>query len=368
MHGHISFLANTALATIFKSNDEIYTYCQTSNCELVEIAGKIAVLEDGCLPTYVPTGQRTSIDLTKEKKETAAKRFTPLAAVPFIWINPSNFNDRRPRRYLFYVDCDNYLRDVYEESGQWYCGVLHSSLELKCAPYSKLAAVKITNAAGVDFIFLYYQDINDSGNIQIAGLSHEGWNCGKPPLCDPPLWGTAITAVPAEPGIELASDTHDPVVFFQQRSLELSSSQDDGTDDYTSYAIPDKTMALSGHAYIAAVNDNTDCWCFYTSDQNDIHRIRIDANGRLIGPICVGLDRTPIPASSLAAVITADCPEKIVLFYLLHDTESIRGYGHHGHGQTHDKTHGKTNVYASTLTRISPDRWSASSGRLLVDC
>jgi len=133
------------------------------------------------------------------------------------------------KRYLFYVDCNNYIRDVYEDSGRWYCGCLHSSLELKCAPYSKLAAVKVTNAAGADFIFLYYQNADGSGNIQMAGLSHEGWTCGEPPLCDPPLWGTAITAVLAEPGIELASDTHNPVVFFQKTTLELCSSQEDGT-------------------------------------------------------------------------------------------------------------------------------------------
>jgi len=92
MDGHIPFLTNTALATIFVSNDEIYTYCQTSNCELVEIVGKIAALEDGCLPTYAPTGKRTSIGVTKEKEETAAKPFTPLAATPMI-----NFSDRHPR-------------------------------------------------------------------------------------------------------------------------------------------------------------------------------------------------------------------------------------------------------------------------------
>ena len=137
------------------------------------------------------------------------------------------------QRYLFYVDCNDYLRDVYEDSGKWCPGSLYSSLKLKCAPYSKLAAVTYRNALGADFIFLYYQDCDDSGNIRLCGLSHEGWTCGRPPLCDPPLWGTAMTAVLPQPGIELKSDTQDPVVFFQQTSLELSSSQDDGTTGKT---------------------------------------------------------------------------------------------------------------------------------------
>ena len=79
---HIKLLANTALATIFLSNDNIYTYCQTANCELVEIPGKIETLEKGSLPTYARAGNLMFICETKEKMETAAKRFTPLAATP----------------------------------------------------------------------------------------------------------------------------------------------------------------------------------------------------------------------------------------------------------------------------------------------
>jgi len=78
------------------------------------------------------------------------------------------------KRYLFYVDSDNYLRDVYQDSGTWYCGNLHKTLNLKCAPYGKLAACKYNNGAA-DFIYLYFQDSDDSGNIRICSLSHEGW-------------------------------------------------------------------------------------------------------------------------------------------------------------------------------------------------
>ena len=132
------------------------------------------------------------------------------------------------KRFLFYVDCNDYLRDVYEDRGNWHCGNLHSSLRLKCAPYSKLAAVTVRNTEGIDFIFLYYQDSDDSGNIRLAVLSPEGWTSREPPVCEPSLWGTAIAAVQPEPGIELKYDTKDPVVFYQQTSLELSSSQLDG--------------------------------------------------------------------------------------------------------------------------------------------
>ena len=146
--------------------------------------------------------------------------------------------------------------------------------------------------------------------------------------------------------------------------------------DYTKYDIRDKTQALSGHAYIAAVADKTNCWCFYTSDQNDIQRIRIDANGKLTRPVCVGLDRIPIPASPVAAVITADSPQKIVLFYLLHDTDVFQGWTNAFEGEANDTEEyrrmtrpfdGEIKIFASTLTRISPDRWSASSGKLVAE-
>jgi hypothetical protein len=174
MDCRFSFLTGTALAIIFMSENEIYTYAQTSDCQLVEIAEKIAVAETGCLSTYKPTGKQTLINLTKKGETTAVKRFTPLAASPILYLNDNGVktqrvnsspplfkkevNDYMSKRYLFYVDCDNKLRDVFEESGTgiWNCSELNSTLHLECAPYSKLTAVKTTNRNEADFIYLYY--------------------------------------------------------------------------------------------------------------------------------------------------------------------------------------------------------------------
>jgi len=117
---------------------------------------------------------------------------------------------------------------VYEENGSWTSGSLRDK-EWTCAAYSKLAAVKLTNENNADFICLYYQDADDSGNIRTVNLSHEGWATGNPRLCDPPLLGTALAAVLPQSGIQSSSDVNYPVVFFQQSTLALTSSQDDNT-------------------------------------------------------------------------------------------------------------------------------------------
>lgn len=71
-----NYLPNTAIATIGLDKDSIYTYAQTYNGELVEIKGKITG------SSYEVTGDQTGIDITKSSAgDTAAKRFTPLAAV-----------------------------------------------------------------------------------------------------------------------------------------------------------------------------------------------------------------------------------------------------------------------------------------------
>ena len=78
----------------------------------------------------------------------------------------------------------------------------------------------------------------------------------------------------------------------------------------------------------------------------------------------------------MAAVITADSPQKIVLFYLLHDTDAFQGWTNAFEGEVNDTEEyrrmtrpfdGEIKIFASTLTRISPDRWSASPGKLVVE-
>jgi len=97
---------NTGLATIYVSNSEIYTYAQRSpDRQLLELSGKIGVVEGTSLPTYIPSGKITAIGPTKAGKTTEGsqvppKRFTPLASVAII-----NFSDSHPRvssRFWFF--------------------------------------------------------------------------------------------------------------------------------------------------------------------------------------------------------------------------------------------------------------------------
>jgi hypothetical protein len=229
----VKFLANTALAAIFVSKDATYTYAQAANGQLVEIKGQIAAKTNSDLAAYSVTASRTFITPTKKDKK-PAKKFTPLAAAP----KGDRVSGLLPlperkltgyKRYLFYVDKDDYLCDVYGIGDSWSSGKLRGK-GWNCAAYSKLAAVKITNADGADIICLYYQDADDSGNIRTVNLSGDDcWTEGDPKLCDPPLLGTALAAVLPQPGIQSSSDSKLPVVFFQQNTLVLSSSQDDGT-------------------------------------------------------------------------------------------------------------------------------------------
>jgi len=221
-----------------------------------------------------------------------------------------------------------------------------------------LAAIRLTNCVGADFICLYYQDTANSGAIKQVSYSHSGWAAwatGPPPINDPPLFRTSLAAVVPEAGIKSTSSTDDvePVVFFQNDKLGLGSSQDLGDDDYVSYAIQSHGRALSAHASIAAVDDGTNLWAFYTSDDNNVQRIRVDSSGKVHQPSPVALSIPPIPASPLTAVIFKESPEKVILVYLLHWTPGT-------------KSTETTNAYATTLTRSSTadgdaDSWGVSS-------
>jgi Fungal fucose-specific lectin len=131
---------------------------------------------------------------------------------------------------VFYVDGQNKLCDAYYDS-QWHKGDLFGKGWV-AAPYSRLAAIRLTNRVGADFICLYYQDTADSGDIKQVSYSHSGWATGPPPINDPPLFGTSLAAVVPEAGIKSTSSTDDvePVVFFQYDKLGLGSSQDLGDD------------------------------------------------------------------------------------------------------------------------------------------
>ncbi|KAK3319564.1 hypothetical protein B0T19DRAFT_467100 [Cercophora scortea] len=337
-------LPNTSLSATVVSKAEIYTYAQAYNSEIIEIAGKLT----GSPETYaLSDDDELGIGLTKQTSSAPAKRFTPLASV---------YSDNH--RFVFYVDDDNYLRDVYYNNGRWQAGDLYHR-RWKCAPYSKLAAIRLTNPAGYNFVCLYFQDTAATGDIRLVNRNPHGWAEGLPPLNDPPLYGTSLAVVPPEPGIEVQTesgtyDSKDAVLFFQYDRLELGSSQDLGDKDYATYSIGDKTRDLSAHASIAAVDDGTNFWAFYTSDNNQIQQLRVTKDGVTVQPRPVALETTPIPRSSLAAVLvpgsSSSSTDKIVLFYLLH-FESVK------------RTAQEVNIFASTLsaqTQPATDAWGIS--------
>ncbi|KAK4185475.1 hypothetical protein QBC35DRAFT_556322 [Podospora australis] len=344
-----NFLPNTALATISIDKDNIFTYAQTYNGEIAQIKGKV----NGS--SYEVIGDQAGIDITKSSAgDTAAKRFTPLAAVQ------STMGDYNVH-WLFYVDNNNYLRDAYShDNSQWSEGRLYQQGKWQCASYSNLAAIKLTNYLSLDFVSLYFQDYTATGNVRVVSYNPTaGWQEGNPPLDDPPLYGTSLAVVRPEPGIEVVhygedTDTQDPVVFFQYDKLELGSSQSQGKNDYATYNINDKTITLSAHAALAAVDDGTNFWAFYTADNNAVFRMRVDKNGAIIQPrpVDLGGGITPIPGSSLAAAFVKDgTTDKVVLFYLLH-YEDIK------------QTTQEVNVFASVLTNTSAsdaDSWSSGA-------
>ncbi|KAJ8120045.1 hypothetical protein ONZ43_g3147 [Nemania bipapillata] len=336
-----SFLPNTCLATAAQTEESIFTYAQSYDNEIIEIQGKLS-----CSPKiYTRTGRVNTVSPTDT--ELPPKRFTPLAAVC-----THDWNTQTDRRYVFYLDNKNRLCDAYFDT-DWHRGSLVDK-NWVAAPYSRLAAIQLTNRVGANFICVYYQDTSESGDIIQVSYSHSGWAVGPPPINDPPLFGTSLSVVAPEAGIQSAVTHNDvaPVVFFQYDRLGLGSSQDLGDDDYMSYRISQHERALSAHTSLAAVDDGTNCYVFYTSDDNKVQRIRIDANGVVHPATPVNLATQPIPASALNAVMFAGAQETIVLLYLQHwtvDTKSTESI----------------NIYATTLTRQSmtateADNWEVS--------
>ena len=114
---------------------------------------------------------------------------------------------------------------------------------------------------------------------------------------------------------------------------------------------------MSSHAGLAAVDDKTNLWAFYTSDDNQVQRIRMDKDGKMTQPTAVALDMQPMPASPLeAAFVTDTNDDYIVLFYLLHYAAS-------------DGKPTRTDIYATCLSKkltADADTWSASNQVLLT--
>lgn len=104
------------------------------------------------------------------------------------------------------------------------------------------------------------------------------------------------------------------------------------------------SFALSPRGAITALDDGNNFWCFYTTDKNEVYRLRVDENGAITQPQKVALDDALVPRSGLAGVIhRGPASTKIVLFYLLR--------------------HDHVNLFATTLTSTTnqaADDWNVS--------
>jgi hypothetical protein len=116
-----------------------------------------------------------------------------------------------------------------------------------------------------------------------------------------------------------------------------------------------ESVALSSRTAITALDDGVNFWCFYTTDKNEVYRLRVDAKGAVTQPQKVPLDQTPVLRSSLAGVLTRDlAPAKIVLFYLIR---------HHSHVDLVATTLKSTTSEAADSWDVSPSVVSQSSAR-----
>jgi hypothetical protein len=141
-------------------------------------------------------------------------------------------------QYLFYVDDDNIVRHVTPgPEGEWIPGNLITDIPepIKCAAYSKLAAITFSNRSGTS-IMVYYQCPDKNAAIKSVNFKERP----VPPVppvrvTDPPLYGTSLTAVLPRPGLQVDqskpfnAETSLPVVYLQWHSLEMAHSQGSGT-------------------------------------------------------------------------------------------------------------------------------------------
>lgn len=128
----------------------------------------------------------------------------------------------------------------WRNGGDWIQDTGLADLDIRCAAYSKLAAITVTNDL-YNFITLYYQEPGQDAAIKTASYSGRDnkWVRNKPDLRDPPLYGTALTAVPPRGGILVAPqgsvDARQPVLYLQLDNLRLAHAQGGGKNSWPTY-------------------------------------------------------------------------------------------------------------------------------------
>jgi hypothetical protein len=107
---------------------------------------------------------------------------------------------------------------------------------------------------------------------------------------------------------------------------------------------------LSPHTSLTVVDDGSDLYCFYITNDNSIQMIRIDegAAERIIDKVA-----SPTPRSSIAAVMPRRQKDRIVLFYQVWDQGDSE----------------KVDIKAQTFSKTGPraDSWSPTIVTDLLD-
>ncbi|KAI9764890.1 MAG: hypothetical protein M1839_005693 [Geoglossum umbratile] len=219
----------------------------------------------------------------------APKLFTPLAAAYLGDV-----------RYLFYVDDDNIIRDrriAPDTNNKWVAGKLFSDMHIKCAQYSKLAAITVSNRWGTS-ICLYYQSPDEDAAIKSVNFKQgqSNWQVDTTRVTDPPLYGTSLTAVLARDAF-LWCISNGTVLNWRIRKDQVRR-------------MDDMKLKFAPHTSLSAVDDIGGLQYFYTSsDDNFIRRVIIKQNNQMEFDTMA----TPTPRSAIAAVRVK--PGKVVLFY-----------------------------------------------------
>jgi hypothetical protein len=241
-------------------------------------------------------------------------------------------------QYVFYVDDDNSIRDLRrgpDTDGEWVPGKLRSDLGLKAAPYSKLAAITMTNRWGTT-ISIYYQANDKDASIKSANFKQgqANWATDTTRVTDPPLFGTSLSAVKAREGLQIDQqkpfnvDSSLPVVYLQWHSLEMAHSQGSGTALFkicltfiVVLRMQDLGLKFAPHTSLTAIDDRGSLQYFYTSaENNNIKRVIFGNDINDIKKAQFDTLATPTPRSAITAVLVK--PGKVVLFYQALDKET----------------------------------------------
>jgi len=261
---------------------------------------------------------------------------------------------------LIYVNNDNVLHDIVFKDGEWQKGGL-SQLKgedgktgIRCAPYSRLAAATVNLEGQGEIFCVYYQAEGKHGPVRMVNfLPGHSWHTTYWPdgritvnWVDPPLYGTSLAAVKPREGILVAKDAKEqqlPVVYLQWDTQALAECQGPKIQPIPGL----ETMQLSPHTSLTTVDDGSNLYCFYKTNDNSVQMVRI-GDGKCV-TVLTDVS-TPTPRSFIAAVMPLQHKNRIVLFYQRWDKGNSE----------------KIDIRAKTLSRGTKDNWEVTTETLVL--